>query len=84
MSSSLCHQSTCSSALVSPCWWEDTNGLVVPRQTVNTGFNEDEAKLRVFIFAIALEVLADGNGLEQVSHRLKLCQNPRRDAAIPS
>jgi hypothetical protein len=31
---------------------------------VDAGFDEDEAEFGVLVFAVALEVLADGDGLE--------------------
>jgi len=37
--------------------------LVVARQTVNPRLDENETELRVLILAVALEMLADGNGL---------------------
>ena len=52
-----------SGALVSPGWWEGTDGLVVAGETVDTGLDENEAELAVLVLAVALEVLADGNGL---------------------
>lgn len=32
---------------------------------MNAGFDEDEAELGVFVFAVALEVFADGDGLDR-------------------
>jgi hypothetical protein len=46
-----------------PCWWENTNGLVVARETVDTGLDKNEAELGVLVLAVALEVLADRDGL---------------------
>jgi len=59
----LCDQGTGSSAFVSPGWWENTNSLVVTRQTVDTGLDENEAELGVLILSISLEMLTDGNSL---------------------
>ena len=33
---------------------------------MNTGLDEDETELGVLILAVALEMLADGDGLEQI------------------
>ena len=60
----LCNQSAGSGALVPPGWGQSTDGLVVSRQAVNSGLDENEAELRVLIFAIALEMLADSDGLK--------------------
>ncbi len=38
-------------------------GLVVPSETVNSRFDENETELGVFVLAICLKVLADGNRL---------------------
>lgn len=59
----LCDHGAGSSALVSPGWWEDTNGLVVTGQTVDTGLNENETELGILVLSVALEMLADGNSL---------------------
>jgi hypothetical protein len=37
--------------------------LVVTSEAVDTGLDENEAKLRVLVLAVDLEVLADGDGL---------------------
>jgi len=50
--------------LVLPGRGKDTDGLVVARETVDTGLDENEAELGVLVLAVALEVLADGDGLE--------------------
>ena len=59
----LCHQRAGSRALVPPGWWQSANALVVSRQTVDAGLDENEAELGVLVLAVALEVLADGNSL---------------------
>ena len=40
-----------------------TLGLVVTGKTVDTGLDKNEAELGVHVLAVALKVLADGNGL---------------------
>ena len=52
-------------ALVSPGGGEDTDGLVVAGQTVDTGLDQNETELAVLVLAVALKVLADGNGLKE-------------------
>lgn len=59
----LSDQGAGSSALVSPGRREDTDGLVVAGQTVDTGLDQNETELAVHVLAVALEVLADGDGL---------------------
>lgn len=49
--------------LVAPGGGQDTDGLVVAGQTVDTGLDENQAELGVGVLAVALEVLADGDGL---------------------
>lgn len=51
--------------LVLPGGREDTDGLVVARQTVDTRLDENEAELGVPVLAVALKVLADGDSLEE-------------------
>jgi len=51
------------SALVSPRWWEDTNGFVVAGETVDSGLDENETELGVLVLSVALEMLADSDGL---------------------
>lgn len=52
-----------SSGLVLPGGREDTDGLVVTGQTVDSGLDENETELGVLVLAVALEVLTDGNSL---------------------
>jgi hypothetical protein len=59
----LCDEGAGGRALVSPGWWKSTDGLVVAGETVNTGFDKNETELGVFVLAVALEMLADGDGL---------------------
>ena len=63
----LCHKRAGCRALVSPCRWQGADSLVVARQTVDAGLDENEAELGVLVLAVALEVLADGDGLENKS-----------------
>ncbi len=60
----LCDQGAGSGALVSPGWWEDTDGLVVTRETVDTRLDENETEFRVLVLSVALKMLADSHGLE--------------------
>lgn len=53
------------SGLVLPGGREDTDGLVVAGQTVDTGLDENETELGVLVLAVALEVLADGDSLDR-------------------
>lgn len=52
-----------SGGLVLPGGREDADGLVVAGKTVDTGLDENEAKLGVLVLAVALKVLADGDSL---------------------
>jgi hypothetical protein len=55
-------------AVVLPGRRENTDGLVVAGQTVDTRLNQNETELGVLILAVALEMLADGNGLVHSQH----------------
>jgi len=59
----LCDEGGGGGALVSPGGREDTDGLVVARETVDTGLDENQAELGVLVLAVALEVLSDGDSL---------------------
>lgn len=59
----LCDQGGGGGALVAPGGGQDTDGLVVAGQTVDTGLDQNEAELGVLVLAVALEVLADSDGL---------------------
>jgi len=52
-------------AFISPRRRQCSDSLVVSRQSVNSGFDQDEAEFAVLVFAVPLEVLADGDGLEK-------------------
>lgn len=60
---SLCNNSASSRTLILPRRRQRAHGLVVPRQAVDPGLDEDEAEFAVLVLAVALEVLADGDGL---------------------
>ena len=59
----LCDHGAGGSALVLPGRWQNTNCLVVAGQTMDARLDENEAELGVLVLAVALEVLADGDGL---------------------
>lgn len=59
----LCNHSTGSSTLVSPGWGEDSNGLIVPGETVNSGLDKNETELGVLVLSVALKMLANSDGL---------------------
>jgi hypothetical protein len=42
---------------------EDTDGLVVTGETVDSGLDEDETELGVLVLSVALKMLADSDGL---------------------
>lgn len=52
-----------SGGLVLPGRGKDADGLVVAGKTVDTRLDENEAELGVLVLAVALKVLADGDGL---------------------
>lgn len=60
----LCDESAGGSGLVLPGGRESADGLVVARETVDAGLDENEAELRVLVLAVALEMLADGDSLD--------------------
>lgn len=39
---------------------------------MDTGFDEDEAEFAVLVLAVALEVLSDGDGLEEHTFKVSL------------
>ena len=49
--------------LVAPGGRENTDGLVVAGKTVDTRLDQNEAELGVLVLAVALQVLADSDGL---------------------
>jgi len=49
--------------LVLPVGRQDSLSLVVPGQPVDPGLDENEPELGVLVLAVALQVLADANGL---------------------
>lgn len=53
--------------LVSPGRGKGTDGLVVAGETVDAGLDQDQAELAVLVLAVALEVLADSDGLAEES-----------------
>lgn len=59
----LSDQGAGSGALVLKGGREDTDGLVVAGQAVDPRLDQNETEFAVFVLAVALEVLADGNGL---------------------
>lgn len=59
----LCDHGAGGGTLVFPVGLEDTDGLVVSAETVDSGFDQNEAELGVLVFAVSLEMLADGNSL---------------------
>ena len=59
----LCYQRARRRALIPPRRRQDTNCLVVSRQPMNTGFDQDKPKFGVLVFPISLQVLADGDRL---------------------
>ena len=50
--------------LVAPGGGEDTDGLVVAGETVDARLDENQAELGVLVLAVALEVLSDGDSLD--------------------
>ena len=66
LSARLCDEGAGSGALVSPGWWQSTDGLVVAGKTVDAGLDQDEAELAVLVLSVALEMLADRDGLTRI------------------
>lgn len=60
----LCDHGGSGGGLVLPVGGEDTDSAVVTGETVDTRLDENEAELGVLVLAVALEVLADRDGLE--------------------
>lgn len=66
MCTRLSNEGGSSGGLVTPGGGEDTDGLVVTRQTVDTRLDENQAELAVLVLAVTLKVLADGDGLSRI------------------
>jgi hypothetical protein len=62
----LSNQSAGGSALVFPDWWENTDGLVVSGETVDTRFDENETELGVLVLSVSLKMLSDGDSLNEM------------------
>lgn len=60
----LCDKGGGGGALVAPGGRQNTDSLVVAGQTVDTGLDQNQAELGVLVLAVALEVLADSDGLD--------------------
>jgi len=75
----LCDHGASGGGLVLPVGGQDTDGPVVAGETVDTGLDQNEAELGVLVLAVALEVLADGDGLfpTRVSMSTSYHQLPR-------
>lgn len=59
----LCDQGAGGGGLVLPGRGQNTDGLVVTGETVDTRLDENETELGVLVLAVALEMLADSDGL---------------------
>lgn len=66
--------------LVLPDGRELLGALVVARQAVNARLDEDEAELGVLVLAVALEVLAHGDGL--LDEVVEVLRELRREAVL--
>lgn len=71
-------------ALVTPGGGQDTDGLVVAGQTVDTGLDQNQAELGVLVLAVALEVLADSDGLSIEVSWLRMEKTDCTSHDIPS
>lgn len=71
-------------ALVAPGGGQDTDGLVVAGQTVDTGLDQNQAELGVLVLAVALEVLADSDGLSVEVSLVRVGRKERAVHDIPS
>lgn len=60
----LCDHCAGGGAFVPPGGWKNTNSLVVARQTMDSGFDENQAKFGVLVLSIAFEMLADSHCLK--------------------
>jgi hypothetical protein len=82
MASRLSDKGAGSGGLVTPGGGQDTDGLVVAGQTVDTRLDENEAELAVLVLAVALKVLADGDGLQQSVRRENRTNRKRCNATF--
>ena len=49
--------------VVFECWWDLLLCLVVAGKAMDTGLDQDQTELGVFVFPVGLEVLTNGNSL---------------------
>lgn len=70
----LCDNGAGGGRLVLPGRGQDADGLVVAGETVDTRLDKNEAELGVLVLAVALEVLADSDGLWHIALVQALCQ----------
>jgi len=56
-------QSRCSGGFVSPVGWENLCSLVISNQSVDSGLDQNESELGVFILAELLQMLSDDDSL---------------------
>jgi hypothetical protein len=62
-SASLTDQSRGRGGLVLPIGRQVTDSLVVPRQSMNTGLDQNQSKLGITILSVTLKMLSDRHGL---------------------
>jgi hypothetical protein len=67
------------SGVVPPGGGEGLGALVVPREPVNPALDKNQAELAVHVLAVALKVLADGNGA--LDEEVKVLGNIRAKAS---
>merc|ERR1719510_2308988 len=65
------HQGGGGGTLVLESWWQDTLGLVVPGQSVDSALHQNQPELGVFVLPVSLQMLPDGDCLlDKVVHIL--------------
>merc|ERR1719244_1243159 len=57
------HQGAGSGALVLPCGGQDTLGLVVPGQTMDSAFNQNKTELSILVLPVSLKMFPDRDSL---------------------
>ena len=56
-------EGVCLLGVVSPGWGKRLNVAVVAGESVNTGLNENQSELGIFVLSELFQMLSDGDGL---------------------
>jgi len=63
MQQRLSNESRGGAGLILPGWGQDALGLVIPGETMDPGFDENEPELGILVLPAPLKMLPDGHSL---------------------